>query len=168
MRLAVGALAVTVLVLGGVALRTAAAADDDSTMTVAQLDDSLGIRANGSRELDQAPVAVLQAALDREVGDAARLAASGAAVGSEQHLGVAFTTTSRAGAERLVLLLQRTTRFTVALSAPTAGQPRWTVGGITPAAPVTVPIAHQLTERMSEAAWRAGGATFSGWRVLGE
>lgn len=165
-RIAVGALTAGVLVFGGAALRTAAVADDDSTLTVAQLDDALGVTAAGTRELDLAPGAVLQAALDREAGDAAVLRASGVAVGTDQRLGVVFTTSDRAAAERLTALLSDATRFTAAMSGPTSTDPRWTVGAITPEVPLTVPMAHQLTERMSEAAWRAGGATFTGWRVI--
>lgn len=165
-RIAVGALAAGVLVVGGVALRTAATANEDSTMTVAQLDDALGVTAAGTGELDRAPGAVLQAALDREAGDAAVLRASGVPVGTDQRLGVVFTTSDRAAAERLTDLLSGATRFTVARTGPTSTDPHWTVGGITPEVPLTVQMAHQLTERMSEAAWRAGGATFSGWRVV--
>ena len=166
-RVAVGALAACALVVGGVALRSVATSDGDTTLTVAQLDDSLGITAAGSRELDTAPAAALQAALDREAGDFAALHATGVRIGSEQRFGVVFTAPDRATADRLTALLDRTTRFTVALTAPTSADPHWTVGGITPAARVAVPLAHQLTERMTEAAWRAGGATFSGWRILG-
>jgi hypothetical protein len=165
-RIAVGVLAAGVLVVGGVALRTAATVDDDATMTVAQLDDALGVTAAGTRVLDRAPGTVLQAALDREAGDAAALRASGAPAGTDQRLGVVFTTSDRAGAERLTALLRDATRFTVAMSGPTSADPRWTVGGITREVPLTVQMAHQLTERMSEAAWRAGGATFTGWRVV--
>jgi hypothetical protein len=153
--------------VGGVALRSVATSDGDTTLTVAQLDDSLGITAAGSRELDTAPASVLQAALDREAGDFAALRATGVRTGSEQRFGVVFTTADRATAVHLTALLDRTTRFTVGLTAPTSADPHWTVGGITPTTRATVPLAHQLTERMTEAAWRAGDATFSGWRILG-
>ncbi|HEV7624115.1 MAG TPA: hypothetical protein VGO26_08270 [Amnibacterium sp.] len=166
-RILLGTLAAGALVLGGIALRTAAASDEASTMTVAQLDDALGITAAGSRELDRAPGPVLQAALDRQAGDSAALGASGVPVGSDQRLGVAFRTSGRAPADRLTALLARTTRFTVVVAAPTSADPQWTVSAITPRAPITVPITHQLTERMIEVAWRAGDAAFTGWRVAG-
>ncbi len=165
-RITVGAVAVAALALGGLALRSAAVSDEDSTTTVAQLDGALGITTAGSRELDQVPDAVLQAALDREAGDTTAVRTSGAPLGSTQRLGVGFTATDGASAERLTTLLTRATRFTVALAAPTATAPHWTVGGITPKAPLTIPVAHQLTERMSEAAARVGGTTFEGWRVV--
>jgi hypothetical protein len=165
-RITVGVLAVTALALGGLALRSAATSDEDSTTTVAQLDGALGITAAGSRELDRVPDAVLQAALDREAGDTAVIRTSGVPVGSAHRLGVAFRATDRASAERLTTLLTRATRFTVGLAAPSATDPHWTVGGITPKATLTIPLAHQLTERMSEAAARVGGTTFGGWRVV--
>ena len=165
-RITVGALAVGVLVLGGLALRSGAGSDEDSTTTVAQLDGALGITAVGSRELDRVPDAVLQTALDREAGDSAAIWASGVPVGSTQRLGVAFTATDRASAERLTTVLTRATRFAVGLAAPTATEPHWTVGGIPPPAALTIPLAHQLTERMCEAAARAGGARFDGWRIV--
>jgi hypothetical protein len=166
-RIAVGVLAAAALVLGGLALRTAATSDEDSITTVAQLDGALGITAAGSRELDHVPDAVLQAALDREAGDTTSIRTSGVPVGSTQRFGVVFTATDRAAAERLTTLLSRATRFTVALTAPSSTDPHWTVGAITPKATLTIPLAHQLTERMSEAAARAAGTTFDGWRVVG-
>lgn len=165
-RVAVGALAVGALVLGGLALRSAASSDEDSMTTVAQLDGALGITAAGSRELDRVPDRVLQAALDREAGDSAAIRTSGVPVGSRQRLGVAFTATDRSSAGRLTALLTRATRFTVALTAPSSTDPHWTVGAITPQTALTIPLAHQLTERMSEAAARSGGAAFDGWRVV--
>jgi hypothetical protein len=165
-RATAGALAAAALVLGGLALRSVATADEDSTTTVAQLDGALGVTAAGSRELDRVPDAVLQAALDREAGDAAAIRTSGVPVGSAQRFGVVFAATDRPTAERLTTLLTRATRFTVALAAPSSTDPHWTVGGITPRAPLTIPLAHQLTERMSEAAARVAGTTFDGWRVV--
>lgn len=165
-RITVGALAVAALVLGGLAVRTAATSDEDYTTTVAQLDGALGITAAGSRDLDRVPDAVLQAALDREAGDSTAIRTSGVPVGSVQRLGVVFTATDRASAERLTTLLTRATRFTVGFAAPSRADAHWTVGGITPKAPLTIPLAHQLTERMSEAAGLAGGTTFDGWRVV--
>ncbi|MGN6741943.1 MAG: hypothetical protein ACTHJL_01415 [Amnibacterium sp.] len=165
-RTAIGALGAAVLVLGGLALHAAAAPDEDSTMTVAELDSSLSITAAGSRELDRVPSSVEQSVLPKEAHDVDVVRASGAAIGSSQRLGVLFTATDRAAAERLAGLLERTTGFTVAVAAPAAAEPRWTVAGITPRVPLTIDLAHQLTERMSEAAWASGNAHFSDWRVV--
>lgn len=165
-RIATAALGAAVLVVGGLALHAAAAPDQDTSMTVAELDATLSITSTGSRELDRVPTSVEQSALAREAGDFDVLQASGAPMGSQQRFGVTFSAGGRDAAQRLVDLLERTTGFTVALTAPTPGQPHWTVGGITPRAPLTVPVAHQLTERMSEAAWSVGDVTFGGWRVV--
>src|SRR5579875_2343527 len=68
-RAALASLGLGALVLAGVALHSAGAADADSTSTVAELDASLGVTTDGARQLDQVPSAVLQRALDRETGD---------------------------------------------------------------------------------------------------
>jgi hypothetical protein len=163
---AIGALAAGVLVLGGVALHAAGRGDADSSMTVAELDATLGITPAGSRVFDRAPDAVLQSALDRETGDSAGLRASGLPLGTAERFGVTFTAADRAGADHLAALLGRTTGFTVAVAAPTARGAHWSVGAITAKAPLTVAVVHQLTERMTEAAWRSGGVRFEAWRVV--
>src|SRR4051794_30989595 len=167
---ALAATAGAVLVAGAlVALHDAAAADVDATATVAELDAALGVTPAGSRELDQAPESVVRTALAREANDATALQAAiadGVPAASEQRLGVTFTMASKAAAERLAAYLDERTAFTVAVAAPYTGQPRWSVGGITPRAALTVPVLHQLTERMIEAGWGAGGGDFQGWRVV--
>lgn len=165
-RIAIATLGAAALVVAGLALHAAGTADQGSTMTVAELDRSLSVTPAGSRTFDRAPSSVLENALDREAGDAAVVRASGMPIGSQQRLGVTFTAADRAAAERLAGLLSDTTGFTVAVAPPAHGQPQWSVGGITPRAPLTVPVAHQLTERMSEAAWAGGHVRFGGWRVV--
>lgn len=165
-RVGIGSLAAGVLLLGGVALHSTATPDADATMTVAELDSTIGITPAGSIQLDRAPDSVMQNALDREAGDWRGVQASGLPAGSVQRIGLSFTTTDRAAAERLAGVLGHATDFTVAVTAP-SGETAWTVGAVTPLAPLTVAVTHQLTERMSEAAWAASGATFTGWHVVG-
>ena len=164
-RVGIGALAAGVLLLGGVALHSTVTPQDDASMTVAELDATIGITPGGSLQLDRAPDSVQRLALERETGDWRALQASGLAAGSVQRIGVSFTATDRAAADRLAGVLDRATDFTVVVSAPSDGS-AWNVGGVTPRVPLTVTVAHQLTERMSQAAWAASGATFAGWHVI--
>ncbi len=164
-KVGIGALTAGVLLLGGLALHATATPDDDATLTVAELDSAIGITPAGSLQLDRAPDSVQQTALDREAGDWHALQASGLPAGSVQRIGVTFAATDRAAAERLAAVLDRATDFTVAVTAP-SGDAAWTVGGVTPLTPLTVTVTHQLTERMSEAAWTASGPTFTGWHVV--
>ncbi|HEY8317727.1 MAG TPA: hypothetical protein VIG76_02755 [Amnibacterium sp.] len=164
-RVGIGALTAGVLLLGGVALHSTVTSDVDTTMTVAELDATIGITPAGSLQLDRAPASVQRSALDRETGDWRALQASGLPAGSAQRIGVMFTTTDRAAADRLAGVLDRATDFTVVVSAPSEG-PAWNVGAVTAQVPLTVTVAHQLTERMTEAAWAASSATFAGWHVV--